>query len=284
MTRMTRLFLAPTVALGLALAPASALAQEMGQGQAHITTRSDVRMSLESVPGTGAARLAALGRAVGGGMGAIRQCYARVIEERPTVTGTLRLRVSLGASGRPEVNVEEDGPSDRELLTCVRNAVIGQSMDGVERPAAAIVVLELSNTAAAGAAETARRADEADEVAVAREEGRAVARGEASGVRFAVRGAEDAVVAEALRVVRSQIAGMLDCRRRASRRGMDPTGTVTLTMQMRARRAPDLRAGRSTVRDERAPTCLERALERAPRTPESAGRVDVEVEFQASSE
>lgn len=278
---MTRLHVALAVALGLSLTPLAASAQEMGQGQAHITTRSDVRMSLESVPGTGAARLAALGRAVGGGMGAIRQCYASVIEERPTVTGTLRLRVSLGASGRPEIAVEQDGASDRQLLNCIRDVVTRQSMDGVERPAAAIVVLELHNSAAAGAAETARRADEADEVPVTREEGRAVARGDAAGVRFVVRGDEDATVAEGLRVVRSQIAGMLDCRRRASRRGMDPTGTIALRMQMRARRAPELTAGRSTVRDERAPTCLERALEHAPRAPEAAGRLDVEVEFLA---
>ncbi|UJR79321.1 hypothetical protein [Sandaracinus amylolyticus] len=266
-------------ALATGLASSSADAQEMGQGHAHITTRSDVRMSLESVPGTGAARLAALGRAAGAGMGAIRECYGRVVEERPTVTGTVRLRVSLPERGRPDVNVEQDGARDRALVDCVRGVLTRQSMDGIERPAAAIVVLEFQNTAAAGAAETARRADEADEVAVTREGERAVARGDAPGIRFLVRGREDAQVAEGLRVVRSQIAGMLDCRRRASRRGMDPTGTVALTMQMRARHAPEMTPGRSTVRDERAPVCLERALESAPRTPEAGARLEVEVEF-----
>lgn len=289
-TRPVRLALALALALTAPLVSAASrvAAQEMGQGQAHITTRSDVRLSLESVPGTSATRLQLLGRAVGAGMTPIRQCYGQVVAERPTVTGTLRLRVSLGASGGPDVEVTEDGPSDRELIACVRRVIERQPMGEVSRPAAAIVVLSFENTAARGAEETARRADEAAEVAVSQEGGRPSASGVAPGLRFVVRGeagADQALVAEALRVVRSQIAGMLDCRRRASRRGMDPTGQIDLRMQMRAGRAPELTVVRSTVRDERAPTCLERALERPHRTPEAGpARIDVEVGFAASTE
>ncbi|MDQ3036664.1 MAG: hypothetical protein M3Y87_30005, partial [Myxococcota bacterium] len=111
------------------------------------------------------------------------------------------------------------------------------------------------------------------------------ASGEAPGVTFLVRGAADAQdehVAEAFRVLRSQIAGMLDCRRRASRRGMDPTGQVDLRMGMRQGRAPEMTVVRSTVRDERAPICLERALERPQRRPTSGpAQLEVEVRFAA---
>src|SRR5688500_4080746 len=105
--------------LVIAALPSAASAQEMGQGHAHITTRSDVRMSLESVPGTSATRLQLLGRAVGAGMGAIRECYGSVVEQRPTVTGTLRMRVALAERGAANVDVVSDGPADRELLRCV---------------------------------------------------------------------------------------------------------------------------------------------------------------------
>lgn len=286
MTRTTTI-LALSLVAGLALRAAPALAQEMGQGHAHITTRSDVRLSMESVPGTSAARLGALGRALGAGMTAMRTCYGQVIEQRPAVTGTMRLRVSLAARGAADIEVVEDGPGDRELTRCIQGVIARQDVSGVERPAAAIVVLEMQNTAARGAVETAARADEAAEIPVAREEGRPVARSEAPGIRFSVRGAADTgdpLVAEGLRVVRSQIAGMLDCRRRASRRGMDPTGTIDLRMQMRSGRAPAMDVGRSTVRDERAPQCLERALERPHRTPEAGpATLDVQVEFLAGS-
>ncbi|MDQ3035347.1 MAG: hypothetical protein M3Y87_23285, partial [Myxococcota bacterium] len=149
MTRMLSL----TVLTVLAFS-STAAAQEMGQGSAHITTRSDVRMSLESVPGTSATRLQMLGRAVGAGMGAIRECYGTVVEQRPTVTGTLRMRVALAERGAPEIEVVQDGPSDRELLRCISGVITRQPMADVSRPAGAIVVLEFQNTAAAGAAET----------------------------------------------------------------------------------------------------------------------------------
>lgn len=272
------------MALVLALA-APAAAQQMGQGHAHITTRSDVRMSLDSVPGTSATRLQMLGRAVGAGMGAIRECYGTVVEQRPAVTGTLRMRVEVGARGAPTVEVVEDGPADRELVQCVSRVITRQPMTDVSRPSAAIVVLLFENTAAAGAVETARRVEEASDVSVARTDGRPSASGEAPGVRFVVRGAadtQDEHVAEAFRVVRSQIAGMLDCRRRASRRGMDPTGQIDLRMSMRQGRAPEMTVGRTTVRDERAPICLERALERPQRRPTSGpAQLDVEIVFSA---
>jgi len=285
----TDLFLPLSLWLLLGVAsPPRVVAQEMGQGEARITTRSDVRMSLESVPGTSAARLSALGRAVGAGMGAIRACYGEVVEQRPAVHGTMRLRVTAPARGALDLEVVEDGPQDRPLLTCIRGVLGRQPLDGVERPASAVVVLELQNSAAAGAVETARRADEADRIEVRQEGGRPEARGEAPGLRFVVRGASgtsDELVAEGLRVVRSQIAGMLDCRRRASRRGMNPEGQVALSMRMRRGRPPELTVGTSTVHDERAPGCLERALARPHRTPEAGpASLDVEVRFLAATE
>lgn len=272
------------VTLALAIGP-RVEAQEMGQGHAHITTRSDVRLSMESVPGTSAVRLSALGRSIGAGMSAMRTCYGEVIAARPTVVGTMRLRVSLGERGAPEIEILEDGPNDRELSTCIRGVIARQDVSEVGRPAAAIVVLEMQNTAARGAAETAARAETAAEIPIAREEGRPLARGEAPGVRFLVRGAADtadALVAEGMRVVRSQIAGMLDCRRRAGRRGMDPSGTIDLRMRMAQGRAPAMDVVATTVRDERAPVCLERALERPQHRPESGpATLEVRVEFLA---
>ncbi len=269
----------------LLLTPTLAMAQEMGQGHAHITTRSDVRLSLESVPGTSAARLAALGRAMGGAMSQVRQCYEEAVAARPTVTGTLRIRVTVPERGAVTLDVVEDGPADAPLLTCVRRVLTRQDVASVERPAAAILVLEMHNTAAHGAAETARRAEEASEVAISVEEGRPTARGEGPGVVFVVRGAagENEMVAEAHRVLRSQLAGMLDCRRRASRRGRSPAGRTTLRMSMTAGRAPTMEAGASTVADPDAPACLARALARPHRTPEAGpATLDVEVTFAAA--
>jgi hypothetical protein len=271
------------VALSFALfaLPVSARAQEMSEGQAHVTTRSDVRIAFESVPGTSAAQLNALGQAAGAGLSAIRQCYAETVAQRPTVVGTMRARLSLAERGPLDVIVETDGPGDTTLTQCVRRALTRQDVHSVPRPSAAIAVLSFGNTAAQGAAETARRAEEADHVELTETGDSVSAQGGSRGVRFTVRGprADREAVAESHRVLNAQIAGLLDCWRRAARRGMDPTGSLELTLAMHANHGADVSGIHSTVRDERAPVCVERALERSPRAPRVAGRVNVVVEF-----
>src|SRR5690606_12725738 len=80
----------------------------MEQGEARITSRSDVRLSMESLPGTSGAAVTALGQRVGAKMAQIRRCYEQRVEEDPTVVGTLRLRFLLEALGRPRVEIDRD--------------------------------------------------------------------------------------------------------------------------------------------------------------------------------
>ena len=66
------------LAVALALAAGPAAAQEMGQGEANITAQADVRLSMESGPGTNADKLALIGGVVGSKLGAVRNCYREV--------------------------------------------------------------------------------------------------------------------------------------------------------------------------------------------------------------
>jgi hypothetical protein len=256
----------------------------MTDGGASITTRANVELSLESAPGTGAARVAAWGRAMGGRMPAIRACYEGVVADRPTVEGTLRMLMTLPEGrGGVRVEVSEDGVNDAPLVRCVRGVLDDVPTDDLHRPSGAYAVMSFSNTASRAAAASAVAAAEADAVTVSREGGVPSVSGEAREgmVRWVVRGAADAsdeLVSEAHRVVRSQIAGLLDCRRRASRRGMDPTGVLTFSLRLRGRTiTPTVRE--STVADTTAGRCVTQRLGRAPHHPAAAGTVELEVTF-----
>ncbi len=257
----------------------------MTDGAASVTTRTDVALSLESAPGTGAARIAAWGTAMGGRMAAIRTCYEEVVAGRPTVEGTLRMLMTLPEGrGGVRVEVSEDGVNDAELVRCVRRVLDGVPTDDLHRPSGAFAVLRFSNTASRAHEATAVAAAEADTVSISREGGTPSATGEAREglVRWTVRGAADTsdeVIAEAYRLARSQIAGLLDCRRRASRRGRDPSGTLTFTLRMRAGRAADATAGEVTVSDPTAARCVTQRLERAPHRPAASGTATLEITF-----
>lgn len=254
----------------------------MHDGSGAITHHAAVELSMESLPGTGAARIAELGRAIAARMTAIRACYDGVAAARPTVEGAMRVTVQLAEGrGAPSVTVTEDGPNDAELTACIRTALTAMSPDGVTRPAGGVVLLTFRNTAAAGVAGAAAHAAGGGDVAVSRASGRPEATGEAreGALRMTVRGeAElaDDLVREAYRVVASAIPGMLDCRRRASRRGRSPAGDITLSLALSAGAAAAVELGASTVADSAAGACVEEKLERAPHV-STLGPATVEV-------
>lgn len=284
-------FALPLIAIPLAGAHASAqgvggvAGSGMEDGSGAITTRADVELSLESAPGTGSARIAAWGRAMGGRVTAIRTCYEEVVASRPTVEGTIRMLVSLPeGTGGVTIEVSDDGVHDAPLLRCVRRALEGTPTADLHRPSGAFAVMRFFNTASSSAAASAVAAAEADTVSITREGGIPSASGEAREglVRWTIRGeadTTDAAITEAFRTTRSQIAGLLDCRRRAGRRGMDPSGLITFSLRLRAGRAVTPTVRSSTVADATAGRCVTQRLGRAPHEPTESGTVTLEVTF-----
>lgn len=254
----------------------------MGQGHASISTRDEVSMGLESVPGTGAARLQALGRAVSVQLRVVRECYSTTARARPIVGGVIRLRLTLPETGAPTTAMESDEVHDAELVACIDRALRGISPEGIDRPAAARVVLTLANSASRTAEAGAAAAQQAEQVTVDRSSGSPVARGEAQSVTYEVRGAADAsdeLVSDAYHVLRSGVAALLDCRRRASRRGRDPSGTTDIALVLTPGRAIAVDVTRTTVADPMLTRCLETKLARVERRPTVRGRATVVVTY-----
>ena len=258
----------------------------MGQGEAQISTRSDVRLGIESGPGTSGERLQDMARAVSEKLGEIRECYGRVTAEDPSVVGVMKLRVSLPA-GRGRVRIErtEDTVENRDIQRCVTRAFERASYAGVSRPANVFVQLDFGNTAAAGAADVARAREAGARVELTRD---ASGNLQASGgvpsreVSFTITGTS-ASTAESIAAVhgalRANIAGLLDCRRRAGRRDMDPEGELSYTLTIARNGRGRLREGPSTVQDTRAPTCVSRSLSRVAWGRDAAGRTQIRFRF-----
>lgn len=266
----------------------------MEQGEARITSRSDVRLSMESLPGTSGAAVTALGQRVGAKMAQIRRCYEQRVEEDPTVVGTLRLRFLLEARGRPRVEIDRDDVDDAPLLRCITRELERIDVAQLTRPTRAIVALELANTAARGVEASAARAREARQVAWTIEDGKPTSSGGTPDgrVRFRVVGQhreQAAAVVAAHRALLGVLPGLMDCRRRSGRRGRAPGGDVSITMQIRQGRAPTGRVTRSTVRDERrrgfTQSCLNQVLSgiEGPAA-EGSGQVRVELHFEPADE
>ena len=283
-------------ALGTAIfaLPGAALAQGHGgvshsgmdQGEARISARSDVRLSMESMPGTSGAAVSALGTRVASRMAQVRGCYEDAVAENPSITGTLRLRLLLERRGRPRVEVDRDAVNNAALVRCISGVLRGVELNGLRRPTHAIVQLEFANTAARGSVRARERAQQARQVRTQVDsEGNATSNGGTpdARVRFTVTGQgrdSSDVVAEAHRALLTSLPGLLDCRRRAGRRDRNQAGEISVTMRVHRGRPPASVVGRSTVEDERARGCVRRVLRRNRHRSENAtGRVRVRIQF-----
>jgi hypothetical protein len=288
-------FTIPAGLMILALSPAALAEQGAGgvagsgieQGTGAITTRSDVALSVESLPGTSSLRLGAIGEAVGTQMTAIRTCYADVAAQRPITEGMLQLRVQIPAGrGATQLEIAANTTADQGLTDCVVGAIRRAPLMRVRGPAGGLVVVHFANTAARGAAMVAREQANAPAAQVQTVNGRPQARGSTPGneVTLTIAGtgstAADAV-ASLFQNAQARIGTFLDCRRRAGRRGADPSGEMTLSFRVPARGAASGQRVASTVADPNAPQCILRSLTEAARgQAAAAGAYEITVRFE----
>ncbi len=264
-SRAAAVALAAGVVFAPALATTRAAAQEMGQGQAHITARSDVQMGIESGPGTSGHRLQVLGQDAGTQLNDIRHCYAVVVAKRPTVEGEMKIDLTVPEHGHVQVEVTKDDPNDGELRRCIVRALQHGHYDDVTRPANAFVTVTVRNTAAMGAARTAQRRNHEDAVAVQHAaDGRLQSTGHIAGGKVSWTVSAEAAAGEPL------VGGA----QHGPRSGADPARLPAPCLAARpiaggrhhggpAHRAQRPRPhahGVETVHDTRASRCVEHAL------------------------
>jgi hypothetical protein len=245
-----------------------------------------VSLAVESLPGTSSARLGAIGQAVQTQMEAIRACYVEVTSARPTVTGSLQLRVRVGESGGAGTTLEiaQNSTGDQELVDCVAGAIRRAPFMTIRGPAGGLIVIEFANTAALGAALVAREAElAADAVEVVDGRPRASSRTPGGEIEIVVTGTGSTLpagVAAVNRAAQARIGSLLDCRRRASRRGADPSGELVLSVRVPGAGAVAGSRRSSTIADPNAPQCALRMLGEALRGDAgAAGTYEVSIRF-----
>lgn len=276
---------------GLVLLSTSANAQEtsvggMGQGEASINVRSDVKLGIKGTAGTTSERLAKLGEAVGGAMSEIRACYRKQVAASPEVIGGLRVTLALPEKGKPQVDVtSQDAEGGKALVACVTKALQKASFDNVGRPAAALLTLDFDNSRARGQAMMNERTAQTSQVEVQTVAGQqqAVWSTDGNAVTFTVR--SDAASARenvelVMRGFREGYAGFLDCRRHCEKGGLSPEGDIEAAVQIDRQGKSKVTLGKISVAHERAPRCAERAFRQVQfDKPKSVARATVTVHF-----
>jgi hypothetical protein len=238
-----------------------------------ISTRSDVKMSVEGVPGTSGKKLEAVAKTLGGPLAAAKACYGELVKEHPEVVGTFHVELEHPKEGKLLVRAPDATKELAPMKKCVDQAFGKLDWAEVPRPAGVRLVLELTNSAAGSVAEVRKQEAQAGMVEVTEDpDGTLHSHGKSTEgeVTFDLR-AKDRVVLEQLhKAVRDSLPGMFDCRRRASKLA-SPEGDLQFTQDAKG----TITAGPSTVKNERAPTCVTGVLKRATHRPKAAAKLTI---------
>jgi hypothetical protein len=257
----------------------------MGQGEANINVRSDVKLSIKGTRSTPTDRLQQLTDVITDQMPELRKCYRELIAKRPTTVGSIAIRVTLEQGNDPaQIEIKEVGGTEPDLTACVKRVVSRAPFKKVGRPAAAIATLEFENTRAKGQAEMEQRRETTERIDVRERGDGGYEAGWTSNdgkVGFVVgsTGSRDAVEAS-LRTLRDSFAGFADCRRRSEKGGLSPAGNLDVQLHLQHGGKSSAKVASSTVAHERAVPCVERVFKRLKFSDAPAGqRVEVRVTF-----
>ena len=245
--------------------PGSAQVGEHGR----ISTRSDVRMSIEGAPGTSGKKLDEMAKNLGTPLGEVKRCYAEVVKEHPDVVGTLGVELELReGKGPATVKVPDAVGKLKPMGKCIDKAFGKLEMATVPRPAAAKVILELTNTAAAAVDDVRAKGDEASKVNVTTNpdgsfEAQAQSLQGELTYRVKSKDKDGAKIVEAVaQKVRDSLPGLFDCRRRASKKD-SPEGDLVFKVKLSPSAAASFDTVSTTVKNERAPICTTNAIKPA---------------------
>jgi len=87
-----------------------------------ITTRSDVRMSIEGATGTSGKKLDAQAKVLGTPLSELKKCYAEIVKENPEVVGNLTVELTL-LEGKAPIKATPDSASQfKPMKHCVDRA------------------------------------------------------------------------------------------------------------------------------------------------------------------
>lgn len=228
-----------------------------------VRTQAGVRLSMGPVEGA-PDRVMAMSGAVQARMPAVRECFSEAMRRASSTEGLTRFELESSGRVGARVKVVADETGDAALVSCMKQSLARSAFGSVPSGSRVLVGLYLSNPIAAL---HKRQADGAGPSVAMLAGGKAGSEGgtQAGEVHFRVQGSAYAAdsIAALSRGVTTELAGLLDCRRKALRKERTSRADVALSLSVRDGALVEKRARGSS---SKASECVTNWVERLQTT------------------
>jgi hypothetical protein len=245
-----------------------------------VRTQTSVRMALAPVVATDS--VAALQAPVQAQMPTLRDCFAKAMSASADVEGRVVVRLEQKGRRKPQAHVTQNETGDARLGECMRDTLAAVAIGEVKALHSGVLVsIDLRNPTARL---RANRVDQKQSIPMKHVAGGRIRSegGTQNGeVTFVIEGsayARDAL-AELHQDMQARLAGLLDCRRKASRRGKPAEGTITSSVTIDGSGEAKPSGVQSSVRGKQASQCVSSWLARGDRSRLKVVQADLQIAF-----
>ena len=259
------------------------LAAVMGLSTADgsVRTQTSVRMALSPLPGTDS--VLAMQAPLQARMPEIRACFVKAMSARAGVEGRVVVRVERKDHRHAKAKVTHNETGDPQLGACMERALARTDLRAVKGLRSGVLVaIDLRNPNAKLRESVKAHRPKVDVKQIGQGRVRSVGGTQNGEVTFSLEAS--AYAREALidlhNDMQARLAGLLDCRRKASRRGQPAEGTVSSTVTVNAEGVARSSRPKSTApRGRQMSECVSNWIKRANRDRLKGVEADLVVAF-----
>jgi hypothetical protein len=246
-----------------------------------VRTQAGVQLSMVAPRESNTTRVDSARGALQARMSEVRRCFSEAMVRSPDVDGALVVTLVTQARGRVDAKLKSNPSGDAVMGECMRSALSQASLRNLPQNTELEATLTIDNPVA----RLRKRQAQRSVLEGVRMLGGGMAQSEggtqAREVAYRVVGSAYAshTIGGLNKEFQTRLPGLLDCRRKASRKSRTAEGSLELDVSIESGRIARVKTRSNSMNDRRAQTCIGSWLSRVDASQLASAQLDVTVSF-----
>lgn len=258
-----------------------AAAMGIASADGTVRTQAGVQMTLSGSADLDSGRLDSARSALQQRMGEVRRCFSEAMQRSAGVDGSVVVEISVQPRGRFDAKLKSNASGDTVMGECMRSALAAAPFRTLPQGARLEATLTIDNPVARLRKRQAQRSVLENVRMLGGGLAESVGGTQEKEVAFRVVGSAYAsqTIGGINRQFLTNLPGLLDCRRKASRKTRTAEGSVAFDIAIEGGKLARVQTKSNTMNDRRAQTCINSWLARVDASQLASADLDVTVSF-----